>query len=227
MHARVISRKFCEGYSSILVNCAAGYETGHYCNNRYVFFPSACPGNYASNSEAESSGTENEREEHAGGCVRTDPLLCTDCLQKMFQLLRVCLFYIFSLLSCVKVFQCPTACCHLTPEHKYILSTNACLLLNKRMSGLCFWGPHCPKVSNTPFLTISKELEIDEEEPLNFSRVDVLLPKTKILACFPSFPVEKNRSLECVVHEGNMLYLPAGKSHNRRAYAFGNLFVLL
>lgn len=53
-------------------------------------------------------------------------------------------------------------------------------------------------------------VQVDETEPLNFSKVNLKHPMTAITKQFPKFPAD-GPCQECVVEEGCMLYLPAGE----------------
>ncbi|GMH42361.1 hypothetical protein BSKO_10280 [Bryopsis sp. KO-2023] len=58
----------------------------------------------------------------------------------------------------------------------------------------------------------SDEVEVDEEDPSNFSKVDLSLSRKALKKKFPKFP--RDAACCCAeVEEGNMLYLPAGWFH--------------
>ncbi|KAL4429824.1 hypothetical protein ABPG77_010941 [Micractinium sp. CCAP 211/92] len=58
-------------------------------------------------------------------------------------------------------------------------------------------------------------------DPESFSRVDLNLPEEELKRRFPLFP-GKGAALECEVHAGQMLYLPAGFFHEVTSYSTGD-----
>lgn len=56
----------------------------------------------------------------------------------------------------------------------------------------------------------SKE-EVEESNPPSFSQIDLSLPDDLLTKQYPLFP-GRSAAIECHVKEGQMLYLPAGKS---------------
>eukprot|EP00210_Caulerpa_lentillifera_P005687 g5439.t1 len=59
----------------------------------------------------------------------------------------------------------------------------------------------------------ASQLEEEETEPPSFSRIDMSLSDDVLTDRYPNFP-GRSSAIECTVHEGQMLYLPAGWFHN-------------